>query len=100
LGDDRVGGQQEDALDCRLRDEHAIEGVLVDRRQIVDRHGMLAGDREPVIAVVQQASAQEPRIGAKIAAAEAGFERDLPQARRAEHQLVASIVDHRAGPDR
>jgi phage-related protein len=26
LGDDRVGGQQHDALDCRLRDEHAIEG--------------------------------------------------------------------------
>ncbi len=53
LGDDRVGGQQQDALDCRLRDEQAIEGVLVDRRQTGDRDGMLAGDRELVIAVVQ-----------------------------------------------
>jgi hypothetical protein len=100
LGDDLVGGQQQDALDCRLRYEHAIEGVLVDRRQIGDRDGMLAGDRELVIAVVQQAPAQEPRIGAKIGAADAGFDRDFPQARRAEHQLVASVVDHRAGPDR
>jgi hypothetical protein len=100
LGDDRVGGQQQDALDCRLRHEQAIEGVLVDRRQIGDRDGMLAGDRELVIAVVQQAPAQEPRVGAKIGAAKAGFDRDFPQARRAEHQLIASVVDRPAGPER
>ena len=100
LSDNRVGGQQQDALDYRLRYEQAIEGVFVDRRPIGDRHGMLASDGELVIAVVQQAAAQEPRIGAKIGTAEAGFDRDLLEARRAEHQLVASVVDHRGGTGR
>jgi hypothetical protein len=61
---------------------------------------MLAGDRELVIAVVQEAAVREPRIGAKIGAAEGGFDRDFPRARRAEHRLVAGVVDRRAGPDR
>src|SRR6266851_7156845 len=61
---------------------------------------MFAGDHQLVIAVVQQASAEEPLIRTKIAAAKAGFDRDFLQARRAEHQLVPSIVNHTAGGDR
>ena len=45
FSDNRVGGQQQNAFDGRLRGEHAVEGVLVDRRQVGDRDGVLAGDR-------------------------------------------------------
>jgi hypothetical protein len=40
----------------------------VDRRQVADRDGVLAGDRQLVIAVIEEAATQEPCIGAKIGA--------------------------------
>ena len=48
-----------------------------------DRHGMLAGEGQLVLAVVQQAAAQGPRVGAKTGAAAAGFDRDF------SHRLAA-----------
>jgi hypothetical protein len=71
-GGDRVRGQKQEAFDCSLRDEHAIERIFIDRRQI-------GGS------------------GAKIAAAEARFDRDLPQACRTEQQSVPVVGEHFAG---
>ena len=82
LCDNGVGGEQQNALDCRLCDEQAIKGILVDRRQSGDRDGVLAGDRQFIVSIVQQAATQEPRIRTEIVAAEAGFDRDFPQAQR------------------
>ena len=46
LRDLPVGGQQRDALDHGLRQQNAVERVLMDRRQGIRRDRVLAGDRE------------------------------------------------------
>lgn len=51
LSDFSVDGKQSDAFHAGLRNEHAIERVFVDRRQIADRCGLRAGDRQFEIAV-------------------------------------------------
>ena len=54
----RIAGEQRDPLDERLSDEQSVEGILVQGRQGVDAHRMLAVDSELGVAVVEQASAQ------------------------------------------
>src|SRR5436305_14070340 len=61
---------------------------------------MLASNSQLVIAVVQQTPTEEPRISAKIAAAETGFDRDFPNTCCAKYQLIASILKHPAGGKR
>ena len=58
----RVGGQEHDALRARLRDQHSVERVLVERRQVLDREGMQARDDEFFIAIVEQGPSQFPGI--------------------------------------
>lgn len=78
----RVGGQQDDALDHRLGDENPVERVLVNRRQGVDRNAVFAGDRQFVVAVIEQAPAQYPCVDLEIVSAEAALDGDFPQAQR------------------
>ncbi len=52
--DHRIGGQQGDALGGRLGHQHAVERVLVDRRQGIGGNRVLPSDRQLRIAVVQQ----------------------------------------------
>jgi len=58
-----VRGEQHDPFHQRLRDQHAVERVLVQRRQEVEGCGMRAGDGKLGIAVVEQAAPQQPRVG-------------------------------------
>lgn len=72
----------------------------MDWRQIGDRRGVLDGDGQLVIAVVDEATTQQPRISPKIGAPEPGFDRDLPKAHHAEQRLVVGVFDHAAGSGR
>jgi hypothetical protein len=87
-----IRGQQGDTLHRRLGNEHAIKGILVQRRQAVDEHRMSAHDREFFVAVLQQATAQQPRVDDEIVAAEHALDGDFPQTRGAEHRLVAGVL--------
>jgi len=42
----RIGSQQRNAFDHALRDQYAVERILVKRRQGSDRYRVLPGDRE------------------------------------------------------
>jgi hypothetical protein len=97
LRNQRVGGQQGDAFDHRLHDQDAVIRILVYWRQIVERDGVFAGDRQLIITVIQETAAQKPGVGPKIAATEAVLDRDLPQAGRTEDRLVPRIVEQLAG---
>src|SRR5271167_2043247 len=92
----RIGGHQGDALDHRLRNENAVERVLVYWRQTVEGDGVLTGDRQLAIAIVQETAAQKPGVCPKIASAEAVLDRDLPQAGRAEDRLILRIIEQPA----
>ena len=48
----RIGGQQRNAFDDALRHQDAVERVAVQRRQVGNRYGVFAGDRQLAIAVV------------------------------------------------
>ena len=42
---ERIMGQQQKPLYCRLGHEDAIKGIPMDIRKLPDRNGMLTGDR-------------------------------------------------------
>jgi hypothetical protein len=54
LGDNFIGGQKDQTFDLRLRKQHAVKRVLMDRRQILGCHGMLAQDGEFAPAIVDE----------------------------------------------
>lgn len=89
----RIGGQQRDALDHRLRNEDAVKRVLVYWRQTVEGDGVLTGNRQLGIAIIQETTAQKPGVYPKIAPAETMLDRDLPQAGRTEDRLVLRIIE-------
>ncbi len=57
---------------------------------------MLAANRQLAVAVIQQPPAQQPDIDPKILAPQPALDRDLPQAGRAEQQLVFRRLDQGA----
>ena len=89
----RIGCQESDAFRGGLGDQYPVEGILVKRRQAVERHGMFAGDRQFNIAVIQQTTPQERRISTKVASTQAPFDGNLPQAGRAEDQFIGGVID-------
>jgi hypothetical protein len=89
----RVGSEQRDPLDERLREQKPVEWILVQRRKAIDVDGVLAGDRKLRVAVIQERATQDARLDAEIIAAEGGLDRDLPQARGAEKKFVGRIVE-------
>jgi hypothetical protein len=53
-------------------------------RQAVHGDGMRAGDGQFAVAVVMQATAQQPRVHTQIISPQAAFDGDLPQTGGAE----------------
>jgi hypothetical protein len=80
-----------------LSDEHAVEGVSVNRRQAAQRHGMGARHWKLCILVVEKASTKRTDVDAKIVAASPRLDRNLPQARRAERQLIVRLSNQSTG---
>jgi len=58
---------------------------------------VIAGNRQPVITIVQQAATQQSHIHLQIVPAEAALDRHLPQAGCAEQYWIVSIVDQSTG---
>src|ERR1043166_4342634 len=75
-----VGSNECDALNLGLSDEHAIKGVLVQRRKAVERHGMSARQCKLVVAIIQQPTPKEARVDFKVATPDALFDGNLPKA--------------------
>ncbi len=90
-----VGGKR-DSLHERLRKQHPIERVLVKRRQSVHVHCMLAVDLKFHVAMIEERSAQQPRLDLEVLPAEGILDRDLPEACRAEQQFVLRVFDQLA----
>jgi len=80
----RVGGKKRDAFDEGLRDQEAIERILMQRRERVDVHGVLAGDRQLGIAIVEKSAAEKPRFHPEVVATEGVLDRNFPEACGAE----------------
>src|SRR5215471_17332304 len=66
------------------------------RRQTVERYGVLAGDRQLVITIIQQTATQNSGMHSKIAAPKPELDRNLPQARRTEDRNAVRVVEQLA----
>src|SRR5205085_10883 len=89
----RVGCHEGDALDERLGEQQAVERIFVQKRQAVDVDRVLAGDRKLGVTIVQQPAPQQPRLDAEVIPTQRILDGDLPEAGRAEQQLVAGVVE-------
>ena len=58
-----------------------------------DGDGVLAGDGEFEIAVIEQAAVKGARVNTKIRLPQAGLDGDLPQAGGAEEEFIAGSRD-------
>ena len=74
-----VGGEKRDALDENLRDQEAIERILMQRRQRSDIYGVLAGEGQLGVTIVEKSAAQKARLDTKILSAEGVLDCNLPQ---------------------
>src|SRR5207249_4060759 len=89
----RIAGEQRDPLGKSLRQQDAIEGIFVQVRQALDVHGMLAGNRQLHVAIVEQATAEQTRLDTEVVATEGALDGDLPQACGAEEQVVLRVAE-------
>ena len=96
LRDNLVGCDEREPLDMGLGEQHAVEWVFMDWREIECRHGMFARDVEFTPAVVDGRASQTSRLDAEIRAAKPVLDRDFPKARRAERQLRVGIFENSA----
>jgi hypothetical protein len=92
-----VGGEQANPFDDRLRDQQPVERILVDRRELVDRHRVLAGHGQFAVAIVQQPATKQPRIDREIVPAKCVLDCDFPQARGTEEKFIVRIGNELAG---
>eukprot|EP01042_Synura_sphagnicola_P031763 gene31763-40887_t len=90
---DRVGRQQCHSFHRRLSHEHAIERVLMMKRQRIQRDGVLAQDGHFAKAPIEQVTAEAAYIDEKIRPAEAVLDRDLPEADDTECEVMLPVVD-------
>ena len=67
-GDDLIGGQKEDALGLGLGNDQAVEGVFVEWRQVLGGDGVLTGDGQLDIAVIDQAPPEQLRLDPEVGA--------------------------------
>src|SRR5579871_6665992 len=88
LCDERIRRQQRNALHRGLRDQQAIERILVKWRQRGNRDSMRAGDEKLAIAAVEQSTSECKRIDVEIPAPQPGLYRHLPKTRGAKEQIV------------
>ena len=61
-------------------------------RKGVDICGVLAGNRQLEVSVIEQPAPQHVRVSAKVIATERILDRDFPDARRAEMEFVPTIT--------
>ena len=79
------------AFDTGLGDQHAIEWIFVNWRQIQSRQGVLARDSKFMPAIVDEGASESLRLDMEIFATERTLDRHFPKARRAEPYLRAGI---------
>src|SRR5215471_16556247 len=89
----RIGRQQRNAFDDALCQEQPVEWISMQWREICDSNGVLPGDWQLLIAVIQQIAPEQCRIDREIGAFEPALNGYLPQAGRADDQLILQIVD-------
>ena len=87
-GNDPVDCQQNHSFDPRLRNEHAIKRVLVDRGQFVHPGGVFGADGQLRVAVYQKHSPKTTGVHTEIGAPQPMFDGDLPKARGAEEKAT------------
>lgn len=92
-----VACEERDAFDQGLGQQEAVEGIFVQRGQAIDIHRMLAGNGKLGVAVVEQSPAQQTRLDDEVRSSQGLLDGDLPQAGGAEEELVARVVQERAG---
>jgi hypothetical protein len=61
---------------------------------------MFAGDRQLDVAVVEESTAEHTRLDAEVLAPEGVLDRDLPEARRREQELVVLVLEKPARGER
>lgn len=66
LRDQRIGDEQGNAFDHRLRNRHPVKGILVNDGQTFHFYRMFAADGKLAIAVIQQPSTQQSHINLKV----------------------------------
>src|SRR5215469_12291470 len=88
-----VVGDECDSLNHRLGQQNTIKRILVCMRQLVRVDCVFAIDWEFGVAIIEQPSAQQSCIHAEILTSQALLNRDFPEARSAEQELVLWILD-------
>ena len=83
------------ATDCARRIRS--NGSLCSGGKATAPRRMGTGYRQFRIPMIQQAPAQQPRVGLKILPPQAGLYRDFPDTRRPEQKLVSGIGDQGMG---
>jgi hypothetical protein len=86
-----VRGDQGDAFDRGLGDEQAVDWVFVEQGKHLHGDRVVAGDREFDIAVFDQISAKDRRVEEKVFAPKSALDGDLPDAERAEVEIVLGV---------
>ena len=89
----RIAGKEGDAFSEGLCQQHAVEGIFVQRGQAVDVHRVLAGDRQLDVPVIEQAPSQQSRLDAEVFAPEGILDGDFPNAGGAEEEFVLRVLD-------
>ena len=68
-----VAREQRDALADCLSQQEAVERVPVQSRQAVDADGVLAGDGQFGVAIIEQCPSQQARLDAEVLSPESAF---------------------------
>ena len=87
-----VGSEKRDAFRNCLGQKEAIEGIFVQRREAINVGRMLSGDGKLDVSIVEQAAAQHTRVSMKVIPTERALDRDFPDARGAEVELIFPIA--------
>ena len=88
---DAVRGQKRYAFGFHLRQQYSVKRIPVDRRQVVDRQSMKAGDAQLLVLVVQQAAPKHFGIHPEITPTETFLDANFPNASRTEAKNVVRV---------
>ena len=86
-----IMGQEEEPFDRGLGDKDTVKRVAMNIGKLSNCHGMLTGDGEVFIPVLDEATTQQMRINLEVCPAKPGLDRDFPQACGAKHQDVQRV---------
>jgi hypothetical protein len=77
-GHNRIGGEKQDPFDHRLGHKNPIKRILVNGGKGLNFHRVHTHDREFRIAIVEEATPQEPRINPEVRTIKTPLDGDLP----------------------